>query len=302
MILGMDWLSRHQAIVDCRMKRVTLRTPNEAEVTFIGERSNHLSNVISTATARKMVHKGCEAYLDFVIETEKVRPSVSDIPIVSDFSEELLGLPPHREIEFAIDIVPGATLASITPYRMAPMEVKELKLQLQELLEKGFIRPSVSPWGTPMLFVKKKDGTLRLCIDYRQLNKLTVKNKYPLPRIDDLFDQLKGASIFSKTDLRSGYHQLRIKDVDVHKTVFRTRYEHYEFLVMPFGLKNAPTTFMDLMNRVFRSYVVQFVVVFIDDILLYSKDRENHDTHLRVVLESLRKEQLYAKLSRCEFG
>ena len=152
-----------------------------------------------------------------------------------------------------------------------------------------------------MLFVKKKDGTLRLCIDYRQLNKLTVKNKYLLPRIDDLFDQLKGASIFSKIDLLSRYHQLRIKDVDVHKTAFRTRYGHYEFLVMPFGLTNAPTDFMDLMNLIFRPYVDQFVVVFLDDILVYSKDRESHDTHLRVVLEALRKEQLYAKLSKCEF-
>ena len=152
-----------------------------------------------------------------------------------------------------------------------------------------------------MLFVKKKDGTLRLCIDYRQLNKLTIKNKYLLPRIDYLFDQLKGASIFSKIDLRSGYHQLRIKEVDVHKTEFRTRYGHYEFLVMPFGLTNAPTAFMDLMNRVFRPYVDQFVVVFIYNILVYSKDRENHDTHLRVMLETLRKWQLYAKLSECEF-
>ena len=154
---------------------------------------------------------------------------------------------------------------------MAPAELKELKLQLQEHLEKGFIRPSVSQWGAPVLFVKKKDGTLQLCIDYRQLNKLTVKNKYPLPRIDDLFEQLKGASIFSKIDLRSGYHQLRIKDVDVHKTAFRTRYGHYEFLVTPFGLKNAPTAFMDLINHVFRPYVDQFVVVFIGDILVYSK-------------------------------
>ena len=152
-----------------------------------------------------------------------------------------------------------------------------------------------------MLFIKKKDGTLRLCIDYRQLNKLTVKNKYLLPRIDNLFDQLKGASIFSKIDLKSGYHQLRIKDVNVHKTAFRMRYGHYEFLVMPFGLKNAPTAFMDLMNRIFRPHVDQFVVVFIDDILVYSKDQENHDTHLRVVLETLRKEQLYTKLSKCEF-
>ena len=152
-----------------------------------------------------------------------------------------------------------------------------------------------------MLFVKKKDGTLRLCVDYRQLNKLTVKNKYPLPRIDDLFDQLKGASIFSKIDLRSGYHQLKIKDADVHKTAFRTRYGHYEFLVMSFGLTNTPVAFMDLMNRVFRPYVDQFVVEFIDNILVYSEDRESHDTHLRVVLETLRKKQLYAKLNKCEF-
>ena len=215
MILGVDWLSRHQVIVDCRMKRVTLRTPSSEEVTFISERSNHLSNVISAATARKMVRKGCEAYLAYVIDMVKERPSVSNIPTVSDFPdlfpEELPGLPPQREIEFAIDVVPGAILASITPYRMAPAELKELKLQLQELLEKGFIRPSVSPWGAPVLFVKKKDGTLRLCIDYRQLKKLIVKNKYLLPIINDLFDQLKGASIFSKIDFRSRYHQLRIK-------------------------------------------------------------------------------------------
>ena len=225
-ILGMDWLSRHQAIVNCRMKRVTLRTQNEDEVTFIGERSHHLSNVISAATARTMVWKGCEAYLAYVIDTVKARPSVSDIPTVSDFpnmlSKKLPGLPPHRKIEFAIDVVPGATPASIRLYRMAPLELKELKLQLQELLEKGFIRPSVSPWGAPVLLVKRKYGTLRLCIDYRQLNKLTIKNKYPLPIIDDLFDQLKGASISSKIYFRSGYHQLRIKDVDVHKTAFRT--------------------------------------------------------------------------------
>ena len=160
MILGIDWLSRHQVMVDCRMKRVTLRTPNEDEVTFIGERSNHLSNVISAATARKMVRKGCEAYLAYVIDTVKTRLSVSDIPTVSDFPnvfpEELPGLPPLREIEFAIDIVLGATSASITPYRMAPLELRELKLQLQELLQKRFIRPSVSPWGAPMLFVKKE--------------------------------------------------------------------------------------------------------------------------------------------------
>ncbi|KAL5821813.1 hypothetical protein ACOSQ3_023695 [Xanthoceras sorbifolium] len=184
---------------------------------------------------------------------------------------------------------------------MASAELKELKIQLQELLDKGFIRPSVSPWGAPVLFVKKKDGSLRLCIDYRQLNKLTVKNKYPLPRIDDLFDQLRGARVFSKIDLRSGYHQLRIKDSDILKTAFRTRYGHYEFVVMPFGLTNAPAAFMDLMNRIFRPYLDQFGVVFIDDILVYSQTTEDHDRHLRVVLQILREKQLYGKLSKCEF-
>ena len=184
---------------------------------------------------------------------------------------------------------------------MAPVELKELKEQLQDLVDRGFIRPSFSPWGAPVLFVKKKDGSMRLCIDYRQLNKVTVRNKYPLPRIEDLFDQLQGATVFSKIDLRSGYHQLRIKESDVPKTAFRTRYGHYEFLVMPFGLTNAPAAFMELMNRVFRSYLDRFVIVFIDDILVYSKSSKEHEEHLRIVLSILRNKQLYAKFSKCEF-
>ena len=184
---------------------------------------------------------------------------------------------------------------------MAPAELKELKAQLQDLLDKGFIRPSVSPWGAPVLFVKKKDGTLRLCIDYRQLNKVTIKNKYPLPRIDDLFDQLQGAQCFSKIDLRSGYHQLKIRKEDVPKTAFRTRYGHYEFLVMSFGLTNAPAAFMDLMNRVFRPYLDRFVIVFIDDIMVYSRSEQEHAEHLHRVLQTLREHKLYAKFSKCEF-
>ena len=190
-----------------------------------------------------------------MVDTEKAEPSTSDIPTVCDYSnlflEEFPGLPPWREIEFAIDVVPSAIPTSITPYRMSPVELKELKIHLQELLEKGFIHPSVSPWGALVLFVKKKDSTLWLCVDYRQLNKMTMKNKYPLPIIDDLFDQMKGAGVFLKIDLRSRYHQLRMKDADVNKMAFRVRYGHNKFLVMPFGLTNAPTTFMDLMNRVF---------------------------------------------------
>ena len=195
-------------------------------------------------------------------------------------------------MDLAIEIVPETVPLSRAPYRMAPMELKELKCQLQELLDKGFILPSVSPWGASVLFVKKKDDTLRMCIDYRQINKVPVKNKYPLPRIEDLTGQLKGAGVFSKIDLRLGYYQLRVKDVDVLKTAFRTRYGHYEFLVMPFGLINA---------LAFRSYVDQFVVVFIDDILVYSKDAQEHEQHLRIVLETLRENKLYAKLRKCDF-
>ncbi|KAL0553936.1 hypothetical protein IC582_007840 [Cucumis melo] len=217
------------------------------------------------------------------------------------FLEELPRLLPHREIEFAIELEPSTVSISRAPYRMAPAELEELKVQLQELLDKGFIRPSVSPWGAPVLFVKKKDGPMRLCIDYRELNKVTVKNRYPLPRIDDLFDQLQGATVFFKIDLRSGYHQLRIKDGDVPKTTFRSRYGHYEFIVMSFGLTNAPTVFLDLMNRVFREFLDTFVIVFIDDILIYSKTEVEHEEHLRMVLQTLWDNKLYAKFSKFEF-
>ncbi|GJZ59942.1 putative reverse transcriptase domain-containing protein [Tanacetum coccineum] len=199
------------------------------------------------------------------------------------------------------DIITGAAPVARAPYRLAPSEMKELAEQLQELSDKGFIRPSSSPWGAPVLFVKKKDGSFRMCIDYRELNKLTVKNRYPLPRIDDLFDQLQGSSVYSKIDLRSGYHQLRVREEDIPKTAFRTRYGHYEFQVMPFGLTNAPAVFMDLMNRVCKPYLDKFVIVFIDDILIYSKNKEEHEEHLKLILELLRKEELYAKFSKCEF-
>ena len=169
------------------------------------------------------------------------------------------------------------------------------------MLDKYFIRPSTSPWGAPVLFAKKKNKALRLCIDNRQLNRVMIKNRYPLPRIDDLFDQLRGAQVYSMIDVRTGYHQLRVREADILKIAFRTRYMHLEFTVMPFGLTNAPTTFMDLMHRVFQTYLDQFVVVFVDDILIYSQYEEEHEDHLRVVLQLLRDHQLYAKFSKCEF-
>jgi hypothetical protein len=218
-----------------------------------------------------------------------------------DVFQEVPGLPPKRDIDFSINLMLGAAPVSKAPYRMSTPELKELQLQLEELLKKGYIHPSMSPWGAPVLFVKKKDGTLRLCIDFRQLNKVTIKKKYPLPRINDLFDQLKETKIFSKIYLRYGYHQVRINDEDISKTAFRTRYGHYEFMVVRFGLSNAPAVFMCLMNGVFRDYLDKSIIVSLHDILVYSKSEEEHEKHLRMVLQVLREHRLYAKLSKCSF-
>ncbi|GJS84460.1 putative reverse transcriptase domain-containing protein [Tanacetum coccineum] len=219
-------------------------------------------------------------------EDKSEEKRLEDVPIVRDFPdvfpEDLPGLPPTRQVEFQIDLVPGAAPVARAPYRLAPSEMKELSEQLQELSDKGFIRPSSSPWGAPVLFVKKKDGSFQI--------------------IDDLFDQLQGLSVYSKIDLRSGYHQLRVREEDIPKTAFKTRYGHYEFQVMPFGLTNAPAVFMDLMNRVCKPYLDKFMIVFIDDILIYSKNKREHEEHLKLILELLKKEELYAKFSKCLVG
>ena len=211
------------------------------------------------------------------------------------------GLPPVRDVDHKIELVPGATPPSRPTYSLSASETVELKKQLEELEAAGFIQPSKSPFGAPILFVKKKDGSMRMCVDYRALNNVTIKNAYPLPRIEELFDRLQGAQYFSKLDLRSGYHQIRIAPEDVPKTAFRTRYGHYEFLVLPFGLTNAPATFMHLMNQTFRKQLDSFVLVFLDDILIFSKTKEDHDRHVAEVMAILRKEKLYAKASKCEF-
>ncbi|WVZ89549.1 hypothetical protein U9M48_035933 [Paspalum notatum var. saurae] len=211
-------------------------------------------------------------------------------------------MPPDVDIEFLIELLPGTAPIAMRQYRMAPIEHEEVKKNIDELLAKGYIRPSSSPWAFPVLLVEKKDTDVkRMCVDYRALNKVTIKNKYPLPRIDDLFDQLQGACVFSKIDLRSGYHQLKIHPSDIPKTAFTTKYGLYEYTVMSFGLTNAPAYFMQLMNSVFMDYLDKFVVVFIDDILIYSKTEAEHEEHLRLVLQRLREHQLYAKFSKCEF-
>ncbi|KAA0055519.1 ty3-gypsy retrotransposon protein [Cucumis melo var. makuwa] len=284
-ILGIDWLAANHASIDCFRKEVAFNPPSMASFRFKGEGSRSLPKVISAMRASKLLSQGTWSILASVVDTREVDVSLSSEPVVRDypdvFPEELPELPPHREIEFAIELEPGTVPISRASYRMALAELKELKVQLQELLDKGIIRPSVSPWGAAVLFVKKKDGSMRLCIDYRELN--------------------KGATVFSKIDLRSGYHQLRIKDRDVPKTAFHSRYGHYEFIVMSFGLTNAPAVFMDLMNRVFREFLDTFVIVVIDDILIYSKTEDENEEHLRMVLQTLRDNKLYAKFSKCEF-
>ncbi|KAJ9563654.1 hypothetical protein OSB04_008814 [Centaurea solstitialis] len=323
-VVGVDWLSRNGGHIDCENERVVIRNPSGGELTILrehalalgkncqgcslakvqvnlskkktilSERRKKLPKLCTLAKARKHVLHGGHSFLAYVVDSheEARKKTVADVPVVSEypdvFPDDLPGVPPERQVEFRIDLVPGAAPIAKALYRLAPPEMQELSKQLKELLDKGFIRPSTSPWGAPILFVKKKDGSMRMCIDYRELNKLTVKNKYPLPRIDDLFDQLQGAVWFSKIDLRSGYHQLKVREEDVHKTAFRTRYGHSKFIVMPFGLTNAPATFKDLMNRVCRPMLDRSVI-------------EEHVEHLREVLEVLRKEKLYAKFSKCDF-
>ncbi|GJW49707.1 putative reverse transcriptase domain-containing protein [Tanacetum coccineum] len=303
-VIGMDWLSKYHARIICHEKVVHI--PFDGETLIIrGDRSKTRLSLISCIKTERYISMGYQVFVAQVMEKKSDEKRLEDIPVVREFPkvfpEDLPGLPPVRQVEFQIDLIPGAAPVARAPYRLAPLEMQELSDQLQELADRGFIRPSTSPWGAPVLFVKKKDGSFRMCIDYRELNKLTVKNRYPLPRIDDLFDQLQGSSTYSKIDLRSGYHQLRVRDEDIPKTAFRTRYGHYEFQVMPFGLTNVPVVFMDLMNRVCKLYLDKFVIVFIDDILIYSRNKEEHADHLRIILELLKKEKLYAKFSKCDF-
>jgi hypothetical protein len=270
-ILGMDWLEENGAQIDCREKTVSLRSPGGGRIVYQGDRHAHVE---------------VQLQLNALKESR-----LEDIPVVNEFQDvfpqELPGMPPDREIEFTIDLIPGTAPIAQAPYKMGPKELVELKEQLDELEQKGFIQESISPWGTPVIFVDKRDGGRRMCGDYRNLNNVTIKNKYPLPRIQDLFDQVRGAGVFSKIDLRSGYHQIKIKKEDVPKTAFVSRYGHHEYLVVPFGLTNAPAIFMNLMNKIFMPYLDKFVIVFIDDILIYSKDKEEHAKHLRIALQIL---------------
>jgi hypothetical protein len=281
-ILGMNWLAQHKAILNTDLRTIKL-SHGHGEVLLS----------IPVAIPAKPFGRVYEAII----------PKIQNILVVCEFPdvfhEDLPGLPPEMDVEFVIELKPDTTPISRRSYRMPPNELVELKTQLQDLLENGFIRPSSSPWGCPAIFVEKKDQTLRMCIDYIPLNEVTTKNKYPLPRINILFDQLTGARVFSKIDLRSGYHQIHIRPKDIPKTAFTTRYGLFEYLVMSFRLTNAPAHFTYLMNSVFMPELDKFVMVFIDDILIYSKNEEEHAKHLRIVLTRLREHQLYAMLGTC---
>ncbi|KAA3474229.1 Retrotransposon protein [Gossypium australe] len=265
-ILGLKWLTKHSALVDFQARGRRLLTTEGREVLLSGIQPNV---------------KGCRRLLAYIIDSTETKKDINQVSIVKEFPNGFLeNFQACNQIE-----------------RMAPLELKELKKQLQVLLDKGFTRLN----GVPILFVKKKDGTLCLGIDYHQLNKVTMKNKYPLPQIDALFNQLSGAIVFSKIDWRSGYYQMKIKGDDVSKSTFHLRYGHYEILAILFRLTNTPTIYMDLMNRVFQSYINHFVIVFINDILVYSKSVVGHKVHLEIVLRTLRENKLYVKFSKCEF-
>jgi hypothetical protein len=279
-ILGMETLGKWGVRIDCAQRTVLLSAPDGQEVT-VG--ATEPSGFLHQMEARP---------------TDGIRV-VSEFPDV--FLDDLPSMPPDRDIKFSIDLLPGTAPIAKRPYCMAPVEHEEVKKTIDELLAKGYIRRSFSPWAFPVLLVEKKDGAKRMCVDYRDLNAVTIKNKHPLPRIEDLFDQLQGACLFTKIDLRSGYHQLKIRPEDILKTAFTCKYGLYEYTVMSFGLTNAPAFFMHLMNKVFMDYLDTFVVIFIDDILVYSKSEEEHEKHLRLVLQRLQEHQLYAKLSKCEF-
>ncbi|GJW26150.1 putative reverse transcriptase domain-containing protein [Tanacetum coccineum] len=312
-IIGMDWLAKYQAVIMCAEKIVRIPWKNKTLIIHgDGSTQGNVTrlNIISCTKTQKYMEKGFPIFLAHVttkeIEDKSEKKRLEDVPIVQDFPEvfpeDLPGLPPTRQVEFQIDLVPGAAPVARAPYRLAPSEMKELSEQLKELSDKGFIRPSSSPWGAPVLFVKKKDGSFRMCIDYRELNKLTVKNRYPLPRIDDLFDQLQGSSVYSKIDLRSGYHQLRVREEDIPKTAFRTRYGHYEISSYAVWFDKRTAVFMNLMNGNGQTISNKILcIVFIDDILIYSKNKKEHEEHLKQILELLKKEELYAKFSKCEF-
>ncbi len=293
--LGQPWLTSEGIEVDWTTGEIRLKP----DITIRGIKKKEKQLSLMSACQFKKVMRKEQAFLAVIRpkepETDKKEPLPID-PKVQDllteyadvFPDELpKSLPPERAVDHRIDLLPDSAPVAKPTYKMSLAEMDELRRQLDDLLNRGFIRPSSSPYGSPVLFVKKKEGDLRLCIDYRALNKQTVKNVYPLPRIDELLDRLDGAVVFSKLDLRSGYHQIRVQEADIYKTAFRTRYGLYEFVVLPFGLCNAPATFMQLMNDIFHNELDCCVLIYLNDILIYSPLIEQHLHDIHTILEKL---------------
>jgi len=321
LILGLPWLFKNNPHIDWKTRIITitrnhqkylLQTTHSDKqiikgqcVDTIERADNFLINAKQLSRCKKVylvtIKMISNCYINPVTSTnQQINQLLQEFSDV--FPDDVIELPPKRDIDHEIKIFDNVTPPSQQPFRMSQPELAELKRQLENLLEKGFIRPSKSPYAAPVLFAKKKDGTLRMCVDYRALNKITIKNKYPIPRIDEMLDQLYGANIFSRLDLKSGYHQIRIKDDDIEKTAFRTRYGSFEFVVLPFGLTNAPPTFMRLMNSIFHKHLDEFVIIYLDDILIYSKNESEHLHHIKLVLQLLRDNYLYVNKAKCEFG
>ena len=318
LIIGMPWLHFHNPLVDWKLGTATMN-PRKGMLVLKSRSTPRLETIMSAAVLEKtlLAGKAAECWLTVVraVEAPSSAPDQASVntwaeetarQIMADYADVLQeklpeGLPPQRSVDHVIQVEPGAAPPCKRPYKLSPEEDKELYAQLVKALELGHIRPSSSPYGAPVLFVKKKTGEYRMVVDYRGLNKITVKNMYPMPTIDQLLDRLHGAKVFTSLDLTSGYNQIRVAEQDIHKTAFRTRYGHYEYLVMPFGLCNAPATFQRMVNDLLQPLGHDYVLVYLDDILIYSKTPEQHDRHVRKVLDLLRANQLYAKKTKCSF-
>lgn len=318
-ILGQTWLKQENPNIDWQKKTITIKKQRMKPITLTANKEYSYLNeiMLSTTQLKKSLKHDDKIFLCFIQPTTK-NQELNEIELDKEdkeddkasrikeeykeiFGELPPGLPPDRfGIEHHIRIQPNSTIPSRSPYRLSPDEQNELKKQLQELIDKDFIRPSASPYASPVLFVKKKNGKLRMCIDYRAVNKITIRNNYPLPKIDELLDRLYGAKVFSKFDLSSGYYQVKVADEDIEKTAFATKYGLYEYKVLPFGLTGAPATFMTLMNRIFYEYLDKFLIVYLDDILIYSRNEEEHQQHLRLVLDKLKEHRLIVNDEKSE--
>jgi hypothetical protein len=306
-VLGIEWL-RTLGDVLWNFSKLTMKfTLNGQRVTFRGKRGGSVTTV-SSHRMERILKKERQGYLlqlkhEEAEVSDQARPEIESLlEEFEDIFSEPKTLPPKRAHDHHIPLLPGSAPTNVRPYRYPYFQKAEIEKIVKEMRDSGIIRPSVSPYSSPVLLVRKKDGSWRMCVDYRALNRITVKDKYPIPVIDELLDELGGAQHFSKLDLRSGYHQIRVHEDDIQKTAFRTHDGHYEFLVMPFGLTNAPSTFQSLMNDIFRPYLRKFVLIFFYDILIYSSSMEDHLEHLRLVFTILREHSLFVKKSKCSFA